>query len=199
MNTRSIPDGNSKHENPFLEPDLAARYEQWYSGPRRQADLLEKRLLQRMLHQLGTARTILEIGCGTGHFTRWMRSLNYDVVGLDNSPPMLEQALSVNGGVSRLSRPARTPDQPFGRSESWPTRTSRHRSTRLQGQSAPLAAGGGWLYCALKDDDPTFVTPVGFPLFFVGNSCHYAECADNDEIPAFSALLSRLPSSIWPN
>ena len=68
--------------NPFLEADLAARYEQWYSGPGRQADLLEKRLLQRMLQQLGEVRTILEVGCGTGHFTRWLRSLSFETTGL---------------------------------------------------------------------------------------------------------------------
>jgi ubiquinone/menaquinone biosynthesis C-methylase UbiE len=50
-----------------------------------------------MLHQLGDIRTILEIGCGTGHFTRWMRDLNYDVTGLDSSPAMLERARAVDG------------------------------------------------------------------------------------------------------
>ena len=97
-----MPDANAQHTNPFLQPDLAARYEQWYAGPGRPADLLEKRLLRRLLHRLGTVRTILEIGCGTGHFTRWMRSLNYDVAGLDISPPMLEQAHELNGGDYRL-------------------------------------------------------------------------------------------------
>jgi SAM-dependent methyltransferase len=98
MNIAPAPDAHTQPVNPFLEPDLAARYEQWYAGPGRRADRLEKRLLQRMLLRLGTVRTILEIGCGTGHFTRWMRSLNYDVVGLDSSPPMLEQARWLNGG-----------------------------------------------------------------------------------------------------
>jgi ubiquinone/menaquinone biosynthesis C-methylase UbiE len=38
------------------------------------------------------AKTILEIGCGTGHFTRWFEILGFDVVGLDLSPAMLEEA-----------------------------------------------------------------------------------------------------------
>ncbi len=64
------------HVNLFLEPKLAARYERWYSGPGRHADELKKGLLRKMLHRLADVRTILEIGCGTGNFTRWMRDLN---------------------------------------------------------------------------------------------------------------------------
>lgn len=115
MNITPMFDPNAQPANPFLEPDLAARYEQWYAGRGRRADLLEQRLLQWILLRFGAVRTILEIGCGTGHFTRWMRSLNYDVVGLDSSPPMLEQARSLNGGDYRpgdaLALPF--PDQSF--------------------------------------------------------------------------------------
>jgi len=99
MNGTPQPDAIPPRVNPFLEADLAARYEQWYAGPGRQADLLEKRLLQRMLRRLGDVRTILEVGCGTGHFTRWMRSLKYETTGFDSSPAMLDQARSLDGGV----------------------------------------------------------------------------------------------------
>lgn len=115
MNGTPQPDAIPPRVNPFLDADQAARYEQWYAGPGRQADLLEKRLLQRMLFRLGAVRTILEIGCGTGHFTRWMRSLNYEVIGLDSSPPMLEQARSLNGGEywPGDALPLPFPDQSF--------------------------------------------------------------------------------------
>ena len=49
MNIASESGATPPRVNPFLEADLAARYERWYSGPGCQADLLEKRLLQRML------------------------------------------------------------------------------------------------------------------------------------------------------
>lgn len=57
--------------NLFDEPDFVARYEDWYTGPGRRADRLEKRLLATLLEQFPDAETVLEIGCGTGHFTRW--------------------------------------------------------------------------------------------------------------------------------
>ncbi len=99
MNITPEPGAAPLRVNPFLAADLAGRYEQWYCGPGHRADLLEKRLLQRMLRRLGDVRTILEIGCGTGHFTRWMRSLNYEATGLDSSPAMLEHARTLDGGV----------------------------------------------------------------------------------------------------
>jgi SAM-dependent methyltransferase len=38
------------------------------------------------------ARSVLEVGCGTGHFTRWMAERGLDAVGLDISEPMLNEA-----------------------------------------------------------------------------------------------------------
>lgn len=89
---------NHSARNPFLESSLASRYESWYTGPGRLADQLEKRLLRRMIEKLGPVQSVLEIGCGTGHFTRWLRSLKYEVCGVDSSPAMLEQAFQLNGG-----------------------------------------------------------------------------------------------------
>jgi hypothetical protein len=48
--------------NPFDRPDVAARYEAWYTGPGRRADLLEKHLLQKLLVGFQESRTVLEIG-----------------------------------------------------------------------------------------------------------------------------------------
>jgi SAM-dependent methyltransferase len=76
---------------------VAARYEDWYSGPGRGADFLEKKLLRRLLHDFPHARTGLEIGCGTGHFTRWLAAQNLDVTGLDVSVAMLTEARKWNG------------------------------------------------------------------------------------------------------
>ena len=56
--------------NPFDDPAVAARYEDWYSGPGQRADALEKSLLKGLLADFPGARTVLEVGCGTGHFTR---------------------------------------------------------------------------------------------------------------------------------
>lgn len=80
--------------NPFDDPAAAAHYEDWYEGPGSRADALEKRLLRKLLP---SAKTVLEVGSGTGHFTRWFRDLGYSVMGLDSSEAMLAEANRRNG------------------------------------------------------------------------------------------------------
>jgi ubiquinone/menaquinone biosynthesis C-methylase UbiE len=78
--------------NPFDDVRFASHYEQWYAGRGRRAATLEKRLLGKLLAGFPNARTALEIGCGTGYFTRWLASRGLEVVGLDSSLPMLREA-----------------------------------------------------------------------------------------------------------
>ena len=78
--------------NPFADPALVSGYEAWYATAGQRADMLEKALLQRMLNGFPRASTILEIGCGTGHFTRWFDQQGFRPVGLDRSPAMLAEA-----------------------------------------------------------------------------------------------------------
>ena len=40
---------------------------------------------------------MLEVGCGTGHFTRWLADQGLRAVGLDISPAMLAEATKRNG------------------------------------------------------------------------------------------------------
>lgn len=68
-------------------------YEAWYATPRgRRADRAERGLLEHLLVPFATARSALEIGCGTGHFTQWLAGRLPSVVGLDRAPAMLAQA-----------------------------------------------------------------------------------------------------------
>lgn len=83
--------------NPFDEEALAKRYEDWYAGRGRRADRLEKQLLARLLANFSGAETVLEVGCGTGHFTRWLAERGFRVLGLDISPAMLAEAAKRNG------------------------------------------------------------------------------------------------------
>jgi ubiquinone/menaquinone biosynthesis C-methylase UbiE len=78
--------------NPFENPVLAARYESWYAGRGRRADRRQRRLLADLLGDLAPGRTALDVGCGTGHFTRWLAGRGYRVTGLDLSPAMLAEA-----------------------------------------------------------------------------------------------------------
>jgi SAM-dependent methyltransferase len=83
--------------NPFDDPALASRYEGWYADVGRGTDILEKALLEKLLSLFPKARSVLDVGCGTGHFTRWMAQRNLDAVGLDISESMLNEARRLGG------------------------------------------------------------------------------------------------------
>ncbi|MBN1135320.1 MAG: hypothetical protein JXM73_01975, partial [Anaerolineae bacterium] len=61
--------------NPFANLGLASGYEAWYETTGRRADRLEKALLKQLLARFPQASSLLEVGCGTGHFTRWLKEL----------------------------------------------------------------------------------------------------------------------------
>jgi ubiquinone/menaquinone biosynthesis C-methylase UbiE len=84
--------------NPFENPELVEGYEAWYKTTGRRTDHQGKALLERLLAGFPTMHTLLEVGCGTGHFTRWFQEWDLQAVGLDISTPMLAEAI-------RLGRP----------------------------------------------------------------------------------------------
>jgi len=68
----------------------ASRYEAWYATPRGQrADHAERALLERLLASFPTAWSVLEVGCGAGHFSEWLARKGLKVVGLERAPAML--------------------------------------------------------------------------------------------------------------
>lgn len=70
-----------------------AGYEAWYDSARGQrADRAERALLGRLLAPFASPRSALEVGCGTGHFTRWLADRVPVTVGVDRSPAMLAEA-----------------------------------------------------------------------------------------------------------
>ena len=78
--------------------EAAAGYEAWYeTAEGARADELEKAVLQHALRELPKGAEILEVGCGTGHFTRWLDDQAWSAVGLDLSGPMLSEAQALNG------------------------------------------------------------------------------------------------------
>ena len=79
--------------NPFASPAIVAGYEAWYGTAGRRADRLEKALLKRLLADLPQSSTLLEVGCGTGHFTRWFAEQGLQAMGLDLSRLMLAEAV----------------------------------------------------------------------------------------------------------
>lgn len=83
--------------NPFDNATVAQRYEAWYSSAGKAADELEKALLEKLLRCFPQAHSVLEVGCGTGHFTRWMAQRGLAAVGVDLAEPMLNEARRLGG------------------------------------------------------------------------------------------------------
>ena len=77
---------------------VASHYESWYEKPEgRRADALEKALLRQLLERFPGVQSVLEVGSGTAHFTRWLSGQGLAAVGLDRSAAMLAQARSLDG------------------------------------------------------------------------------------------------------
>jgi len=84
---------------PNSDPEAARRYEEWYeTGFGRRADAVERRLLGRHLEDFEGARSLLEIGCGTGHFADLWAASELCSTGIDLAPDRL--------GFSRRTRPS---------------------------------------------------------------------------------------------
>ena len=98
----------------YMKPEIVEGYEGWYEGKYKRADNLEKLVLSLMIGQFDKPKSILEIGSGTSHFTRWLSSLGYEVAGADLSPLMVRQAKSLWPQGSLLN--ARSSNLPFGSS-----------------------------------------------------------------------------------
>jgi ubiquinone/menaquinone biosynthesis C-methylase UbiE len=76
-----------------LDLEQAKRYEDWYTTPfGRRADRVEKEILRGLLSDFAECRPLLDVGCGTGHFTDWFADLGLSAVGLDWAPSMLSFA-----------------------------------------------------------------------------------------------------------
>ena len=79
------------------------KYEAWYETARgswiagREFDLMTRLL------DAPTGATLLDVGCGTGHFSRRFAAAGLRVAGLDPDPAMLGHARSLGSGVSYLS------------------------------------------------------------------------------------------------
>ena len=83
--------------NPFANAKVACGYEDWYQNSGKWTDRHVKDLLKRLLKGFVAPHSVLEVGCGTGHFTRWLNTLGLRAVGLDLSWNMLEQSKYLNG------------------------------------------------------------------------------------------------------
>jgi len=77
---------------PFENPKIAARYEDWYFTTGQKAAKQEKLLIKQLLHKYDRVQTILDIGGGTGYFCNWMRGMGYETFIFDRSRVMIREA-----------------------------------------------------------------------------------------------------------
>lgn len=82
-----------KREVPwYFREENTSTYESWYEGKYKRADVQEKAVLKKGIEWIGDVDTILEVGCGSAHFTRWFEEMGIKAYGADLSPFMLKEA-----------------------------------------------------------------------------------------------------------
>jgi ubiquinone/menaquinone biosynthesis C-methylase UbiE len=75
------------------EMDYPSRYERWFDSTFcRRADRVERQILSRLLSGIPDAGSLLDVGCGTGHFADFWSSAGLHCVGLDRDPRLLQFA-----------------------------------------------------------------------------------------------------------
>lgn len=78
--------------NIFAQPHIATNYDAYYqTDSGKMVDAIEKGIISGLLaHTKG--KKMLELGCGTGHWTSFFIENKFDVTAVDNSEAMLEIA-----------------------------------------------------------------------------------------------------------
>jgi len=82
--------------NVFKDFRVAQKYDSYYqTGLGELVDCIEKTLIRKYLNQIFSCE-MLELGCGTGHWTRFFCEEGFQVTAIDESGAMLEQARMKN-------------------------------------------------------------------------------------------------------
>ncbi len=83
---------NMQNDSRYQQKQTANEYESYYETKYKRADQLEKHLLIKLIGHFKDAENLLEVGCGTAHFTRWIDSQSLVCFGVDTSSQMLHEA-----------------------------------------------------------------------------------------------------------
>jgi len=76
---------------------VADSYDGWYdSASGAMYDHLEKKAVSRYLRQNVQGMKLLEVGCGTGHWSQFFSDCGFEVTGVDISEPMIKVAQNKN-------------------------------------------------------------------------------------------------------
>jgi len=77
--------------------NVADRYDRWYDTPRGAIyDRFEKKAIDELLRNHIKGKRLLEVGCGTGHWSKFFSTKGYEITGIDISERMVTIAKSKN-------------------------------------------------------------------------------------------------------
>lgn len=92
--------------NVFSNSHIANEYDAYYqTDSGRMVDEIEKGIIRDFLNSM-PATDVLEVGCGTGHWTQYLAEKGFNVTAVDNSEAMLHIAEGKNIGARFLSADA---------------------------------------------------------------------------------------------
>jgi ubiquinone/menaquinone biosynthesis C-methylase UbiE len=85
----------TRNDSLFDFDQIATEYDRWYeTAEGKLYDKLEKRALLRLCGRMERGDTLLEVGMGTGWWSRFFSELGFEIIGIDISPKMVEIARS---------------------------------------------------------------------------------------------------------
>lgn len=81
----------------FNFDNVADRYDRWYDTPHGAAyDRSEKTAIDKLISGHTEGKRLLEVGCGTGHWSKFFSTKGYEITGIDISERMVTMAKNKN-------------------------------------------------------------------------------------------------------